>query len=784
MNLLIKKKQSMMRLKIKSKMLIFILSAFFIILSISAGFSVYTFLKDSKENLIKEASSRAKQIANKTQTNLEYYMDISRSVTQIFLDYETIPENLRRPVYLKLMREFLKQNPDILSVWSIWEPNSIDLLDDEYIGSPGCTVIGNFSPTFFREGDVIRLEDNTGDISEDQLFQGEYYTVPKNTGAETILEPYYYSYTGDKKDQIFQTNMIVPIIESGNFHGVVGVDVALADIQKLINNIHPYDKTELALVSNEGIVIANNNNTKTGVNFNILLTDTTFSLLQKIHSGKPSSFIAYCDSLKEDCFYSITPFYVGKTIVPWALILKIPTTVLFQKSQKLFVLAILVSFIGFILLATIIYLIANNIVQPLRKTNHLLASLSKGKLDQSELFKLHSSDEIGAMAVSANTLFKGLSSASEFAVEIGKNNLDAKFSLLSKKDVLGKSLLKMQESLKHAAIEREKRKEEEEVHRWLTNGLAKFGEILRKHHDIGELSNIVIQNLLDYINAVQGSLFMLNTHDTENKTYELTAAIAFERDKLIDKNFELGEGLVGRCAYEKKTIVLHDTPEHFVEITSGLNQKNPTNFLLVPLKINDDIFGVIELVSFNHFLPHQIEFVEKIGANIASTLNNLKINNQTLDLLEQAQQQKEELSAQEEEMRQNMEEMQTTQEESAKRENEIKGTISALNGIALISEYSLNKKLIYINDDFLKRIGLSQGQVINKDIDALNFYKKTDFKGDSFWDDITAGMSFERNAIIKFKDKNIAVKEHFSPVFDEDGEIFKIMNIGFYLHHE
>lgn len=774
----------MIRLHIKSKMLIFILSAFFVILSISAGLSVYAFLKDSKENLIKEASSQAKQIANQTQTNLEYYMDMSRSMVQVFLDYKTIPENLRRPVYLKLMREFLKQNTDILSIWSIWEPNSIDLLDDEYIKSPGCTVIGNFSPTFFRDNDVIRLEDNTGDTSEDMLFQGDYYTVPKSTGAETILEPYYYSYTGNKKDQIFQTNMIVPIIESGNFLGVVGVDVALDDIKKSITNVHPYNKSEITLLSNDGVIIANNNNAKTGVKYQLSSNDTTIKLMQKVRSERPSAFIQYCDSLKEDCFYSVTPFFVGKSVVPWALVMKVPTSELFKKSQKLFVLAILVSLIGFVLLALIIYFIANNIVQPLRKTNHLLASLSKGKLDSAELFTLHSSDEIGAMAVSANTLFKGLSSASEFAVEIGKNNLDAKFSLLSKNDVLGRSLLKMQESLKHAALEREKRKEEEEVQRWLTNGLAKFGEILRKHHDINELSNIVIQNLLDYIHAVQGSLFMLNTNSIENKIYELTAAIAFERDKLMEKEFEVGEGLVGRCANEKKTIVLHDTPEHFAEITSGLNQKNPTNFLLVPLRINDDVFGVIELVSFNHFLPHQIEFVEKIGENIASTLNNLKINNQTLDLLEQAQQQKEELSAQEEEMRQNMEEMQTTQEESAKRENEIKGTITALNTIALISEYSLDKKLIYINDDFIKQIGLSQGQIMNKDIDTLNFYKKTEIKGTDFWDEIVEGSSFERKAVIKFKDKNIAVKEHFSPVYDEDGDIFKIMNIGFYLHNE
>lgn len=771
-----------MSLTIKSKMLISILSAFFIIICISAGFSVLTFKKNSKDNLIKEAVSKANQEANNVKTELDYFMDMSRSLSHILLDFQTIPENLRRQVYMNILRNFLEQTEEILSVWTIWEPNSIDNLDEEHINSPGCTAFGSFAPTFYRTEDLVNLETNTDYLSDDQLFKKDYYYIPKSTGAETILEPYYYSYTGEKKDRLYVTNMITPLIDNNQFLGVIGIDLALSDIKKLINTIQPYKNTQIILLSNNGNIVAKNTE-YLDYKFDLVIDDSVYNITDKINTGRAISYFGK-DSTNKEYFTSIVPFYVGKSIYPWALILKVPTNILFKKSQKLVSLAIFIAIIGFILLAIIIFFIAENIIRPLKRTNKLLTSLAKGKLDKSDLYSIKSNDEIGAMAVSANTLFNGLSSASEFATEIGKNNLNAEFSLLSKKDVLGKSLLKMQQSLKHADEERIKRKEEEEIQRWLTNGIAKFGAILRNYHDITELSNIVINNLLEYINAVQGSLFMLNTNDTENKIYELTAAIAFDRDKLIEKKFEIGEGLVGRCANEKKTIVLHDTPEDFVEITSGMNQENPRNFLLVPLKINDDVFGVIELVSYNHFKKHQIEFVEKIGENIASTLNNLKINNQTLHLLEQAQQQKEELSAQEEEMRQNMEEMQTTQEEASKRELEIKGTVSAFNNMALITEYSINKKLIFMNDDFLKKTGLSQGQIINKEIDSLNYYKEISKSTDEFWTDLIDGKSMSRNAVIKFKNKNIRVKENFSPVYDEDGEVYKIMNVGFYLNND
>jgi HAMP domain-containing protein/PAS domain-containing protein len=771
-----------MRLNVRSKMLIFILSAFLIIICISTGYSVITFLKNSKNNLIKEATSKAKLASNKINTEFDYYMDLSRTLSQVFLDYKTIPENLRRPIYLKLLQDYLEENKDVICAWTIWEPNSIDNLDNEYIGAPGCTTIGNFYPSYFRHNDIIQLEINPSIDSENHFFQADYYTVPKNTAAETIMEPYLYSYTGETKDQIYQTNMIVPLFENGQFLGVVGVDIALSDVQNLINDIKFYDESEIILLSNTGNIIAKNL-AYTSDTFNLQIDDSIYDITQKINTEKSFSYFNYTDSTNKEYFCTIIPFTIGKSVAPWALVMKVPTKILFAKSNKLVSFTILISLIGLFILTIIIYFIANNIIIPLRKTNLLINSLSKGKLNESELIKSKNTDEIGEMAVSANTLFKGLSQSSTFATEIGKNNLNVEFSLLSNKDVLGKSLLKMKESLKHADIERIKRKDEEEILRWHTNGIAKFGELLRSNNEINELANTIIENLLAYVNSVQGSLFMLNTNDPNEKIYELVAAIAFERDKLIEKHFEIGEGLVGRCANEKKTILLQDTPVNFVEITSGLNQENPTNFLLVPLKINEDVFGVIELVSFNHFEKHQIDFVEKIGENIAATLNNLKINNQTLELLEQAQQQKEELTAHEEEMRQNMEEMQTTQEESAKNEIEIKATIKAINDICFITEFNLNKRLLFINNESLKKLGMTQSQIVNKDIDLLSYYKETNLEADDFWEVLLTGMTFERNSVIKFKDKNINVVEHFSPVYDEDGEVFKILNIGFYINN-
>lgn len=339
---------------------------------------------------------------------------------------------------------------------------------------------------------------------------------------------------------------------------------------------------------------------------------------------------------------------------------------------------ILYTNIGLILFAIIIGLITTRtLVKPITMIKNRLLSMSKGILPENNM-KEHS-DEIGEMAKALNQLVAGLKAISGFALEIGRGNYQGQFTPLSEDDVLGNSLIQMRNDLNAASIEESKRKLEDQQRNWATAGIAKFSEILRQDNDkLDLLSFHIISNLVNYMDANQGGIFMINDTDSSQVFIELVTCYAFNRQKYIQKRLELGEGLVGRCIQEKETICLTDIPDDYIKIKSGLGEANPRSLILVPLIMNNDVFGVIEIASFGEILPYQVEFVEKIAESIAATLKAVRINMRTSRLLEQSRIQAEELAAQEEEMRQNMEELRATQEQSSRKEKELQQTVDDL----------------------------------------------------------------------------------------------------------
>jgi len=255
---------------------------------------------------------------------------------------------------------------------------------------------------------------------------------------------------------------------------------------------------------------------------------------------------------------------------------------------------------------------------------------------------------------------KSVRSNIAFAEEISRNNLHTNYHL-EEEDELGKSLINMRDSLVQAA-EREKQEKFTNV------GTAQISEVLRMHAgDLSTLSYQVIYQLVKYMEANQGGFFIKQGEEEGTPHLVLMGCYAYERRKYLQKRIEIGEGLVGQAYLEKDAIFLTDIPNNYVNITSGLGKANPRCILLVPIQSNEEVVGVIELISFRPFQEFEIAFLNKIAESIAATIIAAQNHRKTAFLLEQAEIMTQQMHSQEEEMRQNMEELQATQEESERR---------------------------------------------------------------------------------------------------------------------
>lgn len=369
------------------------------------------------------------------------------------------------------------------------------------------------------------------------------------------------------------------------------------------------------------------------------------------------------------------------------------------------------------------------------------------------------------------------------AIRSGKEKLDRSFN---EEDFEIKSALEgLQSELLKRTQEEEQRQKEDEKRNWTSEGLAKFGAILRENSDdIQKLADNIVSEIVQYIGAVQAGFFVVRDEENsgeKQKKIEHVAAFAYNRKKFTDRVIEWGEGLVGACIIEKQTIHISKVTETYLEITSGLGRANPRAILIVPFKTQEEVVhGAIELASFEDFEPHVIDFAEQVAESIATTITTLKINMRTSALLEESRQQAKELSQQDERMRKTLDEMKELQKEAALQSEEFISFTNSVNHTMIRAEYDINGNLLYANTKFLDILGYeSNSEVEGKHINEFINEKDHGWFQNIWKRLISGGNHFEGDMKHLTRDgKEVWTIATYVSVRDQNGEPEKILFLG------
>ncbi len=178
---------------------------------------------------------------------------------------------------------------------------------------------------------------------------------------------------------------------------------------------------------------------------------------------------------------------------------------------------------------------------------------------------------------------------------------------------------------------------------WHQKGLALINESLVGNKSVSHVTIDSLNQLIEYGNCTNGAVYLF-----EDGVLRLTTAFGLESN--MKQTFEPGEGMVGQVFMQKTPKVYNDLDENDFAVSFASGKVKINGIVLIPIILNNDCIGILELSSNTNFNPDQIEYFVESCRNIAIALNAAKGREKEQRLLEETQAQSEELQVQHSEL--------------------------------------------------------------------------------------------------------------------------------------
>ncbi|OAI51587.1 hybrid sensor histidine kinase/response regulator, partial [Betaproteobacteria bacterium SCGC AG-212-J23] len=181
---------------------------------------------------------------------------------------------------------------------------------------------------------------------------------------------------------------------------------------------------------------------------------------------------------------------------------------------------------------------------------------------------------------------------------------------------------------------------------WLKTNLAKFSRMLQGQRDLVAVGQMILSELAPVVGAQQAEFYVLSLDErqgSEHQTLRLVASFASGGQRSHGKQVDLGEGLVGQCAIEKRKLMLSGVPSTTFRVSTGLVEQAALDVLVLPVVFEGEVRGVIELASLDEFNPAHQAFLDQLTESIGIVIHTIEANTRTENLLKQSQSLAEEL---------------------------------------------------------------------------------------------------------------------------------------------
>lgn len=202
---------------------------------------------------------------------------------------------------------------------------------------------------------------------------------------------------------------------------------------------------------------------------------------------------------------------------------------------------------------------------------------------------------------------------------------------------------------------------------WMLTGVNNMNDSLQGVNNRDELVRKCLHTLTAFADFTAGAFYC---YDDKYQDLRLYAAVSMPA--AIPQAVSLNDGFLGTAVSGKEILVISDVPANYWQLNSSSGHLQPGSLVMMPLWIENELLGVIELASFRKVTPLQLRLLEVLSKDIAVAVNAANAREKILHLLQQVQEQREILISQQEELRQSNEELSRQSEVLQASEEELK----------------------------------------------------------------------------------------------------------------
>jgi methyl-accepting chemotaxis protein len=302
------------------------------------------------------------------------YVRALHTLANVMGDYESIKAEERRDRYDELLKSAIEVEPQMVLLYTIWKPNAIDGMDEQYIGRTGSSKTGQYAMTYSKEtGSMVKR------VSNDINNVMAHITGP-NARKDRIDNLTLQKVDGNDK---YTMRMMVPITNNNNdkIVGALGCLLVINVIQQVLENtIKSNDEIAmLAVYSEGGTILAHLRPERIGRNMldvDVELGDSRKEMFEAVRNGNIYKGLKYDSLLDDNVRFVVKPVKIGDSNFNLSVLIGVSESYVLREIKAITRFAILMALIAVFVTAGIIFVVLGFIAKPIVTVTDTLKDIS------------------------------------------------------------------------------------------------------------------------------------------------------------------------------------------------------------------------------------------------------------------------------------------------------------------------------------------------------------------------------------------------------------------------